>query len=141
MERISSSPEYGRQFTARTQFLVPQRPLARTVDIGMFDTMRFASAMLKVQRGETIRFQVRNKGQIQHEIVIGSSEEIAHLRHAVMDNPAMVHAAPNMAHVAPGKREQLRWTFDSIGKLEFACLLPGHYQAGMRGTINALGIS
>jgi uncharacterized cupredoxin-like copper-binding protein len=110
----------------------------RTVDIGMFDSMRFSPGVLTVARGETIRFIVRNVGKLRHEIVIGTPEEIAHHRHAMLNDPGMAHASPNMAHVAPGKREQMTWRFGIPGQLEFACLLPGHYEAGMRGTITVL---
>ena len=110
----------------------------RTLDIGMFDSMRFSPARLTVAGGETIRFIVRNLGRLRHEIVIGTADEIAHHRHAMRHDPGMAHAAPNMAHVAPGQREQLTWQFDHPGELEFACLLPGHYEAGMRGAITVL---
>ena len=107
----------------------------RTIDIGMFDSMRYSPSRVTVGLGEKIRFSVRNKGKVRHEIVIGTSEEIAHHRHAMQADPGMAHAAPNMAHVAPGGRAQLLWQFDSAGELEYACLLPGHYEAGMRGSI------
>ena len=111
---------------------------ARTVDIGKFDSMRFSPARLTVARGETIRFVVRNKGKLKHEIVIGTPDGIAHHRHAMLRDPGMAHAAPYMAHVDPGKREQLSWTFERPGQLAYACLLPGHYEAGMHGTITVL---
>ena len=110
----------------------------RSIAIGMFDSMRFAPARLTVTRGETVRFVVRNKGQARHEIVIGTPDEIAHHRHAMQRDSGMAHAAPNMAHVAPGRREQLTWRFDFAGQLVFACLLPGHYEAGMHGAITVL---
>jgi uncharacterized cupredoxin-like copper-binding protein len=47
----------------------------------------------------------------------------------------MEHDEPWMAHVEPGRSGDLIWTFNRTGEFEFACLLPGHYQAGMRGTI------
>ena len=111
---------------------------ARNVDIGMFDTMRFSPSKLTVERGETIRFTVRNEGKLRHEIVIGTEDEIAHHRHAMQQESGMAHEAPNMAHVAPGKRGHLTWQFDDPGQLAFACLLPGHYEAGMHGTITVL---
>lgn len=111
---------------------------ARKVAIDMYDSMRFSPARLSVARGETIRFVVRNKGKLKHEIVIGTLDEIAHHRHAMLADPGMAHAAPSMVHVDPGKREQLRWTFERPGQLAYACLLPGHYEAGMHGTITVL---
>jgi uncharacterized cupredoxin-like copper-binding protein len=108
---------------------------AGVIEIGMSDSMRFAPAALTVARGDTIHFIVRNEGKIAHEIVIGTPAEIAHHRHGMRHDPGMAHAAPSMAHVAPGEREQLSWRADRPGRFEFACLLPGHYEAGMRGTI------
>lgn len=90
----------------------------RMIDIGMFDSMRFSPSRLTVERGETIRFNVRNKGKVRHEFVIGTPEEIALHRHAMQADPGMAHAAPNIAHVAPGGREQLLWQFNTAGEFE-----------------------
>lgn len=49
--------------------------------------------------------------------------------------PDMQHDEPHMAHVAPGKTSELIWTFNRPGTYDFACLIAGHYQAGMVGTI------
>ena len=112
--------------------------VARTLDIGMLDTMRFAPDALRFTRGQTIRFNVRNGGQAQHEIVIGTSTDIKRHRQAMREDPGMAHGAANMAHVPPGDTQQLLWKFEHAGQFEFACLLPGHYEAGMRGTITVI---
>ena len=112
--------------------------VSQTFDIGMLDTMRFAPGKLQFARGETVRFVVRNEGQAEHEIVIGTAEDIVRHRQAMQRDPDMAHAAPHMAHVTPGAKEELVWKFDRAGQFEFACLLPGHYEAGMRGTITVL---
>ena len=49
--------------------------------------------------------------------------------------PNMEHESPNMAHVAPGKAEEIVWRFTKPGEFSFACLVAGHYEAGMTGTI------
>jgi uncharacterized cupredoxin-like copper-binding protein len=36
---------------------------------------------------------------------------------------------------AQGPRARLVWTFNRAGEFEFACLIAGHYQAGMLGRI------
>lgn len=108
---------------------------ARKVDVGMFDSMRFSPAGLTVAQGETIRFVVRNAGALQHEIVLGTHDEIALRRQAMHHEHGAVGA---MLHVAPGTRAQLTWQAGLPGELEFACLLPGHYEAGMHGTITVL---
>ena len=40
-----------------------------------------------------------------------------------------------MAHVAAGKSADLIWHFNRAGDFDFACLIAGHFQAGMRGSI------
>lgn len=109
--------------------------VTRTVTIGMADTMRFTPGELVVERGQTVRIIARNDGEVLHEIVLGTREEIEHHRAAMRGNPAMAHGAPYMAHVAPGESQQIVWQFDRPGKFEFACLLPGHYESGMTGSI------
>jgi uncharacterized cupredoxin-like copper-binding protein len=125
----------GARIIVAALFMLPLASQAGVIDIGMFDSMRFAPAAVTVARGETIVFIVRNEGKVRHEIVIGTPDEISHHRHAMQHDPGMAHAAPNMAHVAPGARGSLSWRSDQSGQYEYACLLPGHYEAGMRGTI------
>lgn len=109
---------------------------ARRVKIGMHDNMRFTPERLTVRRGETLRLDIANAGAILHELVLGTAAEIAGHREAMRRDPAMAHGAPNMVHVAPGGMESIVWQFTRQGELEFACLLPGHYEAGMRGSVS-----
>lgn len=108
---------------------------SRTITIAMTDAMRFTPDMLTVQEGETVRFVVRNTGRMLHEMVIGTPEELA--RHAALmaKFPTMQHDEPYMVHVDPGKTGEIVWHFNRAGQFEFACLIAGHYEAGMRGTI------
>ena len=108
----------------------------RTVTLTMDDKMRFAPDTLSFKEGETVRFIVKNQGNLLHEMVIGTRAELdAHA--AVMEKfPNMAHDEPYMAHVDPGKQGGLVWTFNRPGDFEFACLVAGHYQAGMKGTIS-----
>lgn len=107
----------------------------RTITLDMTDAMRFTPDAISVQEGETVRFVVRNKGRMLHEMVIGTPTELA--KHAAMmaKFPNMEHDAPYMVHVDPGKAGEIVWTFNRAGSFEFACLIAGHYEAGMRGTI------
>lgn len=109
--------------------------VTRTVAIGMADSMRFAPGAIVVNRGHTLKIIARNDGAVLHEIVLGTRAEIAALRAAIKRDPAMAHGAPYMAHVTPGASEQIIWHFDRPGTFEYACLLPGHYEAGMTGSI------
>lgn len=107
----------------------------RTVTLDMTDAMRFSPDTLTVQAGETVRFVVRNTGRMLHEMVIGTPDELA--KHAAMMArfPGMEHDEAYMAHVDPGKTGEIVWHFNRAGSFEFACLIGGHYEAGMRGTV------
>ena len=107
----------------------------RSIDVGMSDTMRFTPERISVKLGETVRFVARNDGKQMHEFVIGTKAENAKHAELMLKFPNMEHDEPYMAHVPPGKTGQIVWTFNRAGTFEFACLIAGHYQAGMVGTI------
>jgi uncharacterized cupredoxin-like copper-binding protein len=108
----------------------------RTVTLTMDDKMRFTPDTLSFKQGETVRFIVKNQGKLLHEMVIGTRAELdAHA--ALMEKfPNMAHDEPYMAHVDPGKQGGLVWTFNRPGDFEFACLVAGHFAAGMKGRIS-----
>ena len=101
----------------------------------MRDAMRFSPERISVALGETVRFTVRNTGKVMHEFVIGTRQENQVHAELMKKFPNMEHDEPYMAHVPPGKTSQIVWTFNRPGTFEFACLMAGHYQAGMIGTI------
>lgn len=107
----------------------------RTVNVTLSDNMRFDPKSLTVKQGETVRFVVKNEGQMMHEFVIGTIE--ANQEHAELMKrfPNMEHEAPYMAHVASGKTKEIVWTFNRPGEFQFACLIAGHFDAGMVGAI------
>jgi uncharacterized cupredoxin-like copper-binding protein len=70
-----------------------------------------------------------------HEFVIGTRAENARHAELMLKHPGMEHDAPYMAHVEPGKTGEIVWTFNRAGEFEFACLIAGHFQAGMKGLI------
>lgn len=134
----------------------------RTVNIEMTD-LAFSPKTLEVKAGETVRFVLINKGQLLHEFNLGDAAMHAEhqkemlkmqqsgamtttgMDHAGMDHGAMgqgsmpmagmTHDDPNSVLVEPGKTAELTWTFSGTRDLEFACNVPGHYQAGMVGTL------
>ncbi|PJE39709.1 MAG: plastocyanin [Pseudomonas sp.] len=112
--------------------------VSRTIEISMSDQMRFSPDQLDVKQGETIRFVHRNEGQVMHEFVLGTQAELQ--AHAAMmaTSAGMQHESADMTHVAPGQREEVIWTFNRVGEFDFACLIPGHYQAGMVGKVRVL---
>ncbi len=111
------------------------RKATRTIAIDMADTMRFSPARLKVKKGETVRFLVRNTGKVMHEMVIGTQDELAKHAELMKKFPEMEHDAPYMAHVKPGATEEMTWTFSKPGTFHYGCLEPGHWEAGMQGSI------
>nr|WP_244916778.1 cupredoxin family protein [Pandoraea apista] len=108
----------------------------RTVDVDMRDTMRFSPATLTVRRGDTVRFVVTNSGKIRHEMMLGTAASLAEHARMMQQMPGMSHAEPNAVTVEPGERKTLVWHFTQPGTVEFACLEPGHFEAGMRGVVN-----
>lgn len=134
----------------------------RTVEITLGD-MYYEPASLQVKAGETVRFVLKNTGSLLHEFNLGDAA--MHARHqqemlkmqqmgmltptgmnmkhdmagmdmAGMDHGAMMkHDDPNSVLVEPGKTAELTWTFTQATGLEFACNIPGHYQAGMVGKV------
>ena len=109
--------------------------VARTVECRMLDTMRFVPERVDAKLGVTIRFTLRNTGKTMHEFVIGTQAENAKHAALMLKFPNMEHDEPYMAHVPPGKTGQIVWTFNRPGEFQFACLIAGHYEAGMVGTI------
>lgn len=113
----------------------PGAAAARVVAMSMHDSMRFAPERVSVRRGEPVRLELVNEGLVMHELVVGTPEEIAQHRVHMLHDPQRAHEGANMAHVAPGERASMLWQFARSGVLEYACLLPGHYEAGMRGSV------
>jgi uncharacterized cupredoxin-like copper-binding protein len=109
--------------------------VSRSVAIDMNDTMRYNPARIGVKRGETIRFVVKNSGQVKHEVVLGTVKEFREHAALMRKFPEMEHADTNQLAVDPGKTGELLWQFTKSGKFDFACLQPGHYEAGMHGKI------
>jgi uncharacterized cupredoxin-like copper-binding protein len=115
------------------------KAVKRTMTIGMSDKMRFTPATVEVRLGETIQFKIKNDGRIMHEFVIGTKKELDAHAAVMVKHPNMEHDEPYMAHVAPGKTGSIIWTFNRAGDFDFACLIAGHYQAGMVGKIIVKG--
>ena len=107
----------------------------RTIEIATGDDMRFSPDVIRVKRGQTIRFRVVNGGQMKHEMVLGTRAELKAHAALMRKFPAMEHADPNAVTVEPGQAGELVWRFTRSGDFDFACLAPGHFDAGMRGKI------
>jgi uncharacterized cupredoxin-like copper-binding protein len=97
--------------------------------------MLFAPDRIEVKRGEQIRFVLSNAGELEHEFVLATPAE--NLRHAedMQKNPEMAHDDPNARRVVAKARSELLWRFTKRGTFEYGCLIPGHREAGMTGTV------
>ena len=109
------------------------RKVNRTITVAMSDQMRYDPAEIRVKTGETVKFVVANKGKTQHEIVFGTMPELKEHAELMKKNPGMEHDEPHMAHVKAGGKEDLVWQFTKPGEFYYACLMPGHFEAGMIG--------
>ena len=111
------------------------KAVTRTIKITMMDTMRFSPDRVEVKLGETVRFAHKNAGKQLHEFVIGTPQENDAHAALMLKFPGMEHSEPYMAHVGAGKIGEIVWTFNRPGEYHYACLIAGHYQAGMKGKI------
>ncbi|MGE0733913.1 MAG: plastocyanin/azurin family copper-binding protein [Alphaproteobacteria bacterium] len=111
---------------------------ARVVQVVMRETdgrMIYVPSRLEIRKGEQVRFVLRNVGVTDHEFILATVAE--NLKHAeeMKKNPDMEHDDPNALRLAPNKAGELLWQFTKQGEFEFGCLIPGHREAGMIGTI------
>jgi len=111
------------------------KDVVRTVAIRTTDAMRFDPATLSVKQGETLRLQIHNDGKLPHEFVLGTQSEITEHAEMMRKMPGMVHADANSVRVAPGQNGEVVWTFSQAGRFLYACLIPGHWEAGMQGSV------
>jgi uncharacterized cupredoxin-like copper-binding protein len=122
-------------------FGVPGRKadVTRTVRVSMTDAMRFTPSRVVVRKGQTLRFIVRNQGHLRHEFVLGTDAGLAAHAEMMKKYPDMHHSDPNMVTLDAGQSGEVIWRFTSDGSVGFACLQPGHFDAGMRGRIIVRG--
>lgn len=107
----------------------------RTIELTMDDSMRFSRPELTIRLGETVRFIVRNDGRLKHEMVLGTPLEIKEHAKLMARFPGMEHDDPNAVTIDPGTPGELTWTFNRTGTFTYACLVAGHFEAGMHGRI------
>ncbi len=97
--------------------------------------MLFAPARLEVKKGDQIKFVLRNDGELDHEFVLASTADNREHAEAMQKSPDMAHEEPNGRQIAPKKTGEIVWKFTKAGEFEYACLIPGHRDAGMTGKI------
>lgn len=111
------------------------KKISRTVEIVAGDNMRYSPDQINVKEGETIRFVVQNTGKLKHEMVLGTRKELMEHAALMQKFPEMEHADANMLSLLPGKTGEIVWQFTHNGTVDFACLQPGHMEAGMVGKV------
>ena len=127
----------------------------RTIEVALEDVY-FEPESISVKAGETVRFVLTNNGELVHEFNIGTPQMHAEhqeemqmmVDHGVLeadkinfemmkmemeDGHTMEHDDPNSALLEPKAKGEIIWKFDKAMELEFACNIPGHYDAGMAG--------
>jgi uncharacterized cupredoxin-like copper-binding protein len=109
--------------------------VTRTIQVDMTDAMRFTPTNISARQGETVRFVVKNSGALSHEFVLGTAKDLKAHYELMKKNPEMEHADANMLTVKPGETSEMLWQFTKAGSVDFACLHPGHFDAGMKGSI------
>ena len=132
----------------------------RVIKVTMYDNY-YQPNSFKVNKNETIKFEVENKGELVHEFNIATKE--MHLKHQpemmmmveheilladridkkkMMEmskkNPAMAHSHSNSVLLSPGEKAELIWKFSNTVDIEAACNVPGHYDVGMIAKIDNL---
>ncbi len=131
----SAEMHHHEQPTASIGEAGQSKQATRTVQVEMRDSMQFVPSKLSVRQGETVRIVVKNTGQLTHEMVLGSVKDLkAHLE-MMKKSPEMAHADPNTLTLSAGHSGELVWKFGKAGVVNFACLQPGHYEAGMKGQV------
>ena len=115
----------------------PKKPFRR-IELTMSEgsgTMAFTPSTVDVKKGEQIKFVIKNTGALSHEFMLDSIEHNAKHKIAMEKNPEMVHDDPNGVTLEATKSSEIFWKFSKAGSFEFACLIPGHYEAGMHGLV------
>lgn len=117
--------------------------VSRTIEVIMKETddgeMIFEPKEINVKKGETIRFMVMNKGELEHEFVLDNHEGVMEHKEMMERMPEMEHDDPNSVRLDPGMDGEVIWSFANAGPFEFACLIPGHYDSGMKGMLTVTG--
>jgi uncharacterized cupredoxin-like copper-binding protein len=113
---------------------------ARIVPVTMKETsdgkMLFFPNSIEVRKGEQVRFVITNAGAVTHEFVLASKTDNDKHAALMQKYPDMEHDDPNGKTLQPGQKAEMIWKFSKAGTFEFACLIPGHREAGMLGSVN-----
>ena len=118
----------------------PKKPF-RVIEMVAKETdkgMAYEPARIVVVQGEQIKFIIKNIGELDHEFMLETFEANAKHAIAMQKNPEMEHDDPNGKRVVSKAQSELIWRFSKLGTYEYACLIPGHYEAGMKGVVEVV---
>ena len=133
--RASKGIDYSKAEQKPFGVAADPRKAKRTIRVDMTDNMRFTPAQITLKQGEVVRFVAANKGQVLHEMVLGTLGDLREHAELMRKHPGMEHDEPHMTHVAPGKTGEIGWRFTKAGTYYYGCLIPGHFEAGMIGKV------
>ena len=88
-----------------------------------------------IKVGDTIKFKITNVGTVDHEFVLDDETKMMEHKAEMAKFPEMEHADPNSIRLEPGAKGEIIWKFSASGEFQFACLIPGHMEAGMHGPV------
>ena len=137
---LADPGHHGHDNATQTPFGRPGDPAqgGRVVQVARRETesgMAFLPGRIEVRQGEQVQFVLRNNGELDHELVIGTAEANRAHAEVMANHPDMAHDDANAKRLRPKSSGVLRWQFTQPGEFEYACLIPGHREAGMLGTI------
>ena len=132
--------------------------VTKVIEIKMYDNF-YEPDVINVKKDETVKFVVKNLGELVHEfniatkemhikhqpemlkmvgmeILLGDRIDMKKMKEVAKTDKSMAHSHSNSVLLEPNKSEDLIWKFSKNAKLEVACNVPGHYQAGMIAKVN-----
>ena len=127
--------------------------VSRVIKVVMYDNY-YEPSSFQINAGETIKFEVENAGElvhefniankmmhikhqpemarlIEHDILLGDSIDHAKMKEMSKKDHSLGHKHANSVMLEPSKTGEIIWKFSTSAKLEIACNVPGHYEAGM----------
>ena len=114
--------------------------VTQTIRVSMKETedgkMLFQPAVIKVRKDQTVKISIKNTGQSDHEFILDQEDKILEHKKVMEKFPEMEHADANSLRLTAGQSGEIVWKFTTGGEFKFACLIPGHYEAGMHGDVS-----
>jgi uncharacterized cupredoxin-like copper-binding protein len=107
----------------------------RVIEITGADDFTFTPANVTVEAGEVVTLRVTNSGAIPHDFALGDADFQDEHEAEMAEMGDMAHSEPNVFTLEPGETKEMTWHFTEAGEILFGCHQPGHYAAGMKGTL------